>query len=271
MTAPAPISAALFLHTLGDSVVTLDGQPLTWPAHSAEELLWYLHAHEGGAYRADVLAELWGLEDTPAAANRFRVALCRLRATLGSADAVTEVRGRYALHPAILAQSDTAALHAGLLGARFARDDAEREEALRRALAVADGDYLPGVRGDWADAARAHHRAARVRAYVALATLHCARRECPLAALALTRAVECDPLIGEDHHQRLMTCLAATRGKYEAVEHYRRYCRYLREEVGDTPMSETACLAERIKQGEVPCADTMLAAPATGSLPFLGR
>ncbi|MEF2277134.1 BTAD domain-containing putative transcriptional regulator [Deinococcus sp. YIM 134068] len=271
MTALAPIPSTLHIHTLGDAVVLLSGQPLAWPARSAEELLWYLHAHEDGVYRADAVAELWGLEDTPAAANRFRVALCRLRATLGSADAVMEVRGRYALHPALLAQSDTAALHAGLHDARFARDDAEREAALRRALAVADGEYLPGVRAEWVDAARAHHRAARVRAHVALAMLHCARRECPLAALALTRAVECDPLIGEDHHQRLMTCLAATRGKYEAVEHYRRYRRYLRDEVGDTPMPETVCLAERIKLGEVPCADTVLGVPATGPLPFLGR
>ncbi|GBF07221.1 response regulator receiver/SARP domain-containing protein [Deinococcus aerius] len=253
MTGHAPITQNLQLRTLGDAVVTRGGQPLEWPARSAEDLLWYLHAHPGGAYRADLLMDLWGLEDTPAAANRFRVALHRLRATLGSVDAVAEVRGRYALHPDLLTASDTAALQEGLQAARLARTDAEREEALRRALACVEGEYLPQVRADWVEEARAYWRSARVRAHVSLALLHCARRECPLAAQALGRAVQADPLIGEDHHQRLMTCLAQTRGRYEAVEHYRRYRRYLRQEVGDTPMPDTVELAERLKAGELIC------------------
>lgn len=253
MTDFAPIPTTLHLRTLGDALVTLNGQPLSWPARSAEDLLWYLHAHPQGAYRADVLADLWGLEDTPAATNRFRVALHRLRATLGRPDAVTEVRGRYLLHPDLRAASDTAALQAGLEAARAARTDAEREEALRRALACVDGEYLPQVRAEWVEEARAFWRAARVQAHVALSSLHCARRECPLAAQTLLRAVQADPLIGEDHHQRLMTCLAQTRGRFEAVEHYRRYRRYLREEIGDTPMPDTVRLAERLKAGEFLC------------------
>ncbi|WP_272976033.1 AfsR/SARP family transcriptional regulator [Deinococcus geothermalis] len=253
MTDLAPLPPTLHLRTLGDAVVTRAGQPLAWPARSAEELLWYLHAHPDGAYRAEILADLWSLEDTPAAANRFRVALHRLRTTLGCFDAVTEVRGRFLLHPDLLAASDTAALQAGLGAARQAGTDAEREAALRRALACGAGEYLPQVRADWVEEARAYWRAARVRAYVALASLHCARRECALASQALLRAVDADPLIGEDHHQRLMTCLAQTRGRFEAVEHYRRYRRYLQEEVGDTPMPDTVRLAERLKAGELPC------------------
>lgn len=253
MTEPAVSSPALHLRTLGDAAVMRQGQPLVWPARSAEELLWYLHAHPQGAYRADLLADLWDLDDDPAAANRFRVALHRLRTALGRADAVAEVRGRYLLHPDLLAASDTAELHAGLRAADLARTDAEREEALRRALACVDGEYLPQVRADWVEGARAYHRAARVRAYVSLSMLHCARRECPLAVQTLGRAVQSDPLIGEDHHQRLMTCLAQTRGRFEAVEHYRRYRRYLRDEVDDTPMPDTVELAERLKAGELIC------------------
>jgi len=244
---------ALHLHTLGDAVVTLDGQPLVWPARSAEDLLWYLHAHPDGVYRAGLLMDLWGLEDTAAAGNRFRVALHRLRGVLGRSDAVTEVRGRYLLHPDLLAVSDTFTLHEGLRAAAHARTDSEREAALRRALSCADGEYLPQIRSEWVEGARAYHRAARVRAYVGLAAIHCARRECPLAVQVLGQAVASDPLIGEDHHQRLMTCLAQTRGRFDAVEHYRRYRRYLREEVGDTPMPDTVTLAERLKAGELPC------------------
>jgi len=246
-------STALSLRTLGEAVVTLGGQPLAWSAQSAEELLWYLHAHPEGTYRAALLMDLWGLEDSPAAANRFRVALYRLRRTLGRPDAVTERRGRLLLHPDLVAASDTFILHDGLQAALLASTEVEREAALRRALSYADGEYLPQIQAHWVETARCHHRAARVEAYLALSKVHCARRECPLAVQALKSATEFDPLIGEDHHQRLMTCLAQTHGRFEAVEHYRRYRRYLREEVGDTPMPDTVSIAERLKAGELLC------------------
>ncbi|MEW6421032.1 MAG: BTAD domain-containing putative transcriptional regulator [Deinococcota bacterium] len=265
MTDFIPPPLTLYLRTLGDAVVTRNGRPLTWPARSAEELLWYLHAHPDGAYRADILADLWSLEDTPAAANRFRVALHRLRTTLGRPDAVAEVRGRFLLHPDLLAASDTAVLQAGLRAAALARTGAEREAALRQALACVEGEYLPQVRADWVEEARASWRAARVQAHVALASLHCAQRECALASQALRRAVDADPLIGEDHHQRLMTCLAQTRGPFEAVEYYRRYRRYLLQEVGDTPMPDTVRLAERLKAGERLCRE---AEGGAGGQPF---
>ena len=92
------------LRSLGQAEVLRGGVPVAWPARSAEELLWYLHAHPDGRYRHDLLRDLWDLEDTPAAANRFRVALHRLRHALDFPEAVTERGGRYALHPDLLAE-----------------------------------------------------------------------------------------------------------------------------------------------------------------------
>lgn len=247
---------ALFLHTLGEALVTLNDQPLDWPAKSAEDLLWFLHAHPEGAYRTRLLRELWGLEDTAPARNRFRVALHRLRSTLGWTEAVIEVRGRYQLHPDLLAASDTAALSQHLQVAAAAHTDAEREAALRNALRCGAGEYLPQIQAEWVERARAEHQAARLQAYVELAAIHCGRRECLQAAACLGKvgkALAADPLIGEQHHQRMMICLVHTRGRFEAVTHYRRYCQYLRTEVGDTPMPETVALAERVKAGERPC------------------
>jgi two-component SAPR family response regulator len=247
---PAP---RYLLRSLGNADVIVDGVSVVWPARSAEELLWYLHAHPHGRYRHDILAQLWDLEDTPAAANRFRVALHRLRSTLGRSDAVVEERGRYTLHADLQAASDTHALHRALDASRSMTEPRQQEEWLRQALASADGEYLPHLQGEWVEAARSQHRAAVVEGHLTLSTLHCAARECPLSALALLRAADSDPLIGEDHHQRLMVCLTMNRGKYAAIEHYRRYRHYLAEEVGDTPMQDTVDLAERLKDGERPC------------------
>lgn len=251
--APSPPDARLLLRSLGQAEVLVNGQSVTWPAHSAEELLWFLHAHPQGAHRHVILAQLWDLEDTPASANRFRVALHRLRSVLGRADAVVESGGRYALHPEVLRASDTYALHYALDASRHSVHPREQEKLLRQALASAEGEYLPHLQGDWVDAAREQHRSAVVEANLTLSMLHCAARECPLSAQALVRAADTDPLIGEDHHQRLMTCLAMTRDKYAAIEHYRRYRHYLAHEVGDTPMLDTIDLAEKLKAGVRPC------------------
>lgn len=249
----------LVLRTLGEAAVLVGGQRVEWPARSAEQLLWYLHAHPGGRYRHHILTDLWGQSDTPAAANRFRVALHRLRTALGRPDAVSEAQGRYVLHHDLLAASDTYALHYALDCVLHpspqapALDDRQRENLLHQALVNAQGDYLPHLQGEWVEQARAGHRAAVVQALLALAALRCAARECQLSTQALVHAAENDPLIGEDHHQRLMTCLALTRGRFAATEHYRRYRYFLAHEVGDTPMRETEQLAERIKRGEQTC------------------
>lgn len=251
---PAPRPPGVELRALGQSAVLVDGQPVRWPARSAEELLWFLHAHPEGVYRHDLLARLWNAEDTPAAANRFRVALHRLRSTLHRPDAVQETAGRYALHPDLLISSDTFALEQAIRAAGKAPAPAEQIARLRAALgASASGEYLPHLQGDWVTAARAAHRAAIVEAELQLSALHCASHACTLAVQTLSRAAQADPLMAESHHQRLMACLAMTRDRYAAVEHYRRYRQFLANEVGDTPMPETVELAERIKRGEKPC------------------
>ncbi|AZI44212.1 hypothetical protein EHF33_15025 [Deinococcus psychrotolerans] len=66
---------------------------------------------------------------------------------------------------------------------------------------------------------------------------------------ALATALKRDPLISEQYHQQLMIRLALRADRYAAIEHYRRYVRYLRAEVGDTPMHETTALAQHIKDG----------------------
>ncbi|WP_157452037.1 AfsR/SARP family transcriptional regulator [Deinococcus aquatilis] len=239
------------LQTLGQVGVWCGETLLPWPARSAEELLWYLHAYPSGASRAAILSDLWAQEDTPAAANRFRVSLHRLRKTLGCAEAVTEQRGVYSLHPAVWAASDLAQMYSDLKEAQDAQDPQVRAGALRRV--ITEHEYLPDIHADWVDEARRGYREAQLRARLTLSALCCANRECTAAVDLLMQAVQDDPLIGEDHHQRLMGCLTQTQGRFRAVEHYRRYRRYLREEIGDTPMPDTVQLAERIKTGERPC------------------
>ena len=92
-----------------------------------------------------------------------------------------------------------------------------------------------------------------MRAEIELSLLHRQRGDCQASVAALARALRRDPFIGENHHQKLMSCLSVVESKYAAIEHYRRFLAFLRDELDDTPMPETMLLAQRIKAGEEVC------------------
>ncbi|AWN24313.1 response regulator receiver protein [Deinococcus irradiatisoli] len=242
------------IRTFGRAEVLVDGAPANWASQGAQDLFFYLLSHPEGRSREEILEALWGLEADASSGNRFRVTLHRLRAALGDREAVGEAYGRYHLSPALFRASDVQALHAALHEADSAQDAAQRLRAYQRALSTYHGDYLPQLRSDWAQTAREEHQAAYVRACTELSLVYCEQRDCPAAVGALVRALKADPYIGEQYHQKLMTCLSVVESKYAAVEHYRRFIRFLRDHLADTPMAETAELAGRIKCGEQICA-----------------
>lgn len=237
----------VYIQTLVQPLVYVAGQPTEWPAKSAAELLWYLHAHPAGVYRPQFYADVWDTEETPAVQGRFRVALHRLRSVLGGAEAVEEQAGRLNLHPALYLASDVGQLERAMAANTL------NIEALAEAIPPQSGLYLPHIQADWVRAERERVTQLQLAALLRLSKLQCACRSCAASLATLKRAAELDPLMGEDERQRLMVCYTVQDGKYKATEDYRRYVRYLRQEVGDTPMPETVALAEKIKRGEVTC------------------
>ena len=245
----------LSITTFGQTRVRLGDQDVAWHAVSAQNLFYFLLSYPEGRTQTDIVAALWPDEEGESAAssNRFRVALHRVRAALGDQESVVKAFGRFRLSRAALAASDVYALHAALHDAEIAQGTAARQVALRRAVELYSGEYLSDHRADWAITARSEHKASYVRATLELSMLHCEAAECDLATWHLAQALRADPLIGENYHQDLMACLASVESKYAAVEHYRRFIAYLRDDLDDTPMQETTALAERLKGGELIC------------------
>ncbi|WP_052351797.1 AfsR/SARP family transcriptional regulator [Deinococcus pimensis] len=244
--------STLKLRTFGRAEATLDGRPVKWTAEGARDLVFLLLSRPDGLGRDEIIDVLWHEDPDARSGNRFRVTLHRARTALGRPDAVREDHGRYVLADDVLRASDVYALHAALEDAAHAEGDA-RYFALSRALEAYAGDFLPHVNADWVRSAREEHRAAYTRALIERSLLHCESMHCDLAVRDLVAALRADPYLGEDHHQKLMTCLTVVEDKYAATEHYRRFVKFLREDVGDTPMPETALLAERVKDGERIC------------------
>ena len=247
------VNRTLEVFSLGRAEVRIDGLPADWHAQAARELFFYLLSTPEGASKAQVLERLWGLEVNSSASNRFRVTVHRVRAALGRNDAIIENLGRYRLSTGVLEQTDLHRFYSLLERANRATEHAARLAFYQQALSAYSGEYLPSENGDWVLEAREEHKAAYVRASLEVSLLHCDHGSCDAAVGALVRALRADPFIGENYHQKLMTCLSVVEGKYAAIEHYRRFIGFLRSELSDSPMTETRDLAERIKGGESIC------------------
>lgn len=246
--------ATLKIQTLGRTETLVDGQPADWQSQAARELFLFLLSHPEGVSKEEILERLWNLSPEPSANNRFRVTVHRVRAALGRPDAIIEEYGRYHVSKDVLAATDVHALYMTLEQANHATDPTERLALYQRSLTIYGGDYLVGENAEWVASTREEHKAAYVRAALEVSLLHCDQGSCESAVGALVRALRADPFIGENYHQKLMTCLSVVEGKYAAVEHYRRFLHFLRDELEDSPMGETRDLAERIKDGETICA-----------------
>jgi two-component SAPR family response regulator len=248
-----PVPTSMQVHSLGRAEVLVDDLPANWHAQAAKELFFFLLSHPEGSSKDEIFERLWDLESDPASNNRFRVTVHRVRAALGRNDAIIEEFGRYRLSNEVLSSTDIHELYSVLERANHASDPNERRQGYQRALNLYVGDYLLGENADWVLEAREEHKAAYVRAALELSLLHCDQGSCEAAVGALVRALRADPFIGENYHQKLMTCLSVVEGKYASIEHYRRFLAFLREELEDSPMQETRDLAERIKGGESIC------------------
>ena len=179
------------------------------------------------------------------------------------------------MSPEVLATSDVFAMQAALRQAQIAGSSTAHgiqatRDALQRAVDLYGGEYLPDMLADWVGATRQEYKGCHVRALLELSKLHYDVGEGELAIRQLTRALQADPLIGENHHQDLMVRLASVESHYAAVEHYRRFVKYLRDNFSDTPMRETTALAELLKGGDLVGSD-QIATRTPGARPLAER
>ncbi|GEM45536.1 AfsR/SARP family transcriptional regulator [Deinococcus cellulosilyticus] len=242
----------LKIRTLGQVHVQLGDQEAQFHSEPARALLFYLLSFVEGRSKSEILHDLWDEEESPAVNNRFRVTLHRIRTALGVSDGVHEQYGRYQISREVLQSSDLFHFYTHLSQAEHLTGQPRLKE-LQKALSYYTGNYLEGMDQEWVQQAREEHRTAYVRALLELSMLYCTEGQCEDTVHALFRALKADPFIGENYHQKLMTCLSVVEDRYAAIEHYRRFIHFLKNELQDTPMKDTVSLAQRIKDGEAIC------------------
>ena len=198
---------SLQIQMLGTAEVRRGDQPVQWRAASARGLFFYLMTYPAGRSRTQIIGALWNADPDAQLSNRFRVAVHRTRAALGAKDTLLEDHNRYRLSPEVLAASDVQAFQNGLDAVRRDSLPLSRLARLQDLIHRFAGDYLPLESADWAFQAREEHRATYVQAQTELSGLHCGAGACARSVESLAVALKSDPYMGENHHQRLMTCV----------------------------------------------------------------
>ncbi len=240
----------MHIQSLGQVGVIVAGQAVKWPSSASRDLLYLLLGKPLGHTKAEIMRALWNAGDTFANDGRFKTTLYRTRQTLNDPAAVTLQGGRYVLADKYHQHADFVMFKRALQRAKSLDGRDERLTSYYQALSLYEGDFLPDHPAEWAEETRDTLRTAHVRARLDVAFLHCDALECQLGIRNLATALATDPLIGENYHQDLMTCLCTVGNRHGAVSHYRHFLNFIQRDIGDTPTAETLNLAERLKHDE---------------------
>ncbi|MFV2045059.1 MAG: BTAD domain-containing putative transcriptional regulator, partial [Anaerolineales bacterium] len=246
----------LELTTLGGVVILLDGEPVQGLAsRKADALLVYLAVTRRAHAREHLATLLWDDRPLGRSLGNLSVLLNSLKKQLApflqigrqniALDRRSDVRvDLHTLKDALEAVPSKLEARAEL--------EAEALEALERALAVYQGDFLRGfhLRGargfeEWASVERERTLHLVLVALGDLARTYLRRGDLDPAIRCLQRSLEMDPL-QEERHRELMRALALSDRQSEALAQYRRCATVLRAELDVEPSLATRRLHERI-------------------------
>ncbi len=241
MSSISHASHTLTLRLLGGLEVDVDGARLSVPAGRCGSLLVWLAMNPGMQPRSRVAARLWPDVLDECARASLRNALLDLRRMLGPhADGYLHgTRDDVGLGPTEQVWVD---VHA------FASAVAEGD--LEHALALAQGELLPGWEHEWIYDARDAYEQQVAGVVEQLAAAAEQRGDLPAAIEYTRRLLAMDPL-AEEYARLLIRRLAAGDDRPAALAVYHRHRERLRTQMGLAPSAATRAIVEQIRAGDV--------------------
>ncbi|CAL9493275.1 AfsR/SARP family transcriptional regulator [Streptomyces sp. enrichment culture] len=256
-------SAALRFGVLGPVRAWRGEQSLATGSPQQRALLAALLLREGRtATAAELIDALWGEEPPSQALAAVRTYASRLRKVLDPGVLVSE-SGGYAVRDLADGALDLTAaqdLVAGAEKARGAGDLARARDALRRALALWDGEVLAGVPGPYAEAQRVRLEEWRLQLLETCLELDLEQGGHAEAVSELTALTAAHPL-RERLRELLMLALYRSGRQAEALAVYADTRRLLADELGVDPRAGLQELQQRILRADPALAEP--SAPAT--------
>jgi DNA-binding SARP family transcriptional activator len=229
----------LRIRLIGEMALEVDGTDAPPPtSRRARSLLAWLALHPGPHARGEVAACFWPDVLDSSARTSLRSALLALRSELQPAGA----RHLSASRDAIGLPSDgenwvDAVEFAALV---------ERGE-LEQAVALGDGELLPGLDDDWVYRARDAHRDRLIAAFEGLAAASEEAGDLPAAVRWTRRQAFHDPL-SEDAHRELIRRLAEAGDRPSALAAFAQLRTRLADELRVAPSAATRKLVEQIRR-----------------------
>lgn len=255
----------LELSWLGPPVIELRGRPLKLETRKVTALLAYLSLHTGDVGRETLAAMFWPENDQQHAMGSLRRALWALSSCL-DLDSLEIDRELVRLAGRSQIRVDVEDLRRQIATVRLHRPSdlsnsagslcPECLAALEEAIRLYRGDFLEGFNlkdcpefDDWQTAQRENIRSDAAQALQWLVQGSDARQESEKAIQYARRWVALDRL--EETAQRALIHLFAQSGQRSAaLRQYENFARLLKDELGQSPETETAQLYERIRSGE---------------------
>ncbi|MER8029724.1 BTAD domain-containing putative transcriptional regulator [Streptomyces bauhiniae] len=227
---------------LGGFDLVVDDVPVTVPVGSRRLLAFVALNYRAPVPRALIAGSLWPKVAEHCAYTNLRAALCRLRGLGVRALDIspTDVR---------LAPDVTVDLRDARLLARHLLDPGVPPVPLRLSTATVDqlsADLLPGWYDEWSLLESDHWRQVRLHALEALTETFIDATEYAGAVVAAQAAVQADPL-RESSQASLIRAYLAEGNPSEAVHHFERYVRRLRDELGLCPTQRLNQLVARVR------------------------
>ena len=233
----------------------LDGSVIPITGRDAQRLLGYLALHHRSAHRRETLLDvLW--PDTPTRSRRaLSDTLYRIRQLVG--DGWTAVNND-AVGLSREVQLDV--VEFDRLASTADPGDAEQ------AVALCDGELVPGIYDDWCTTHRNGRRSAYLGALHTLVAHHEAAGDLPRALVDARRLVAAEPL--DERSQQLYLRLLGRERRYaDALAHFEELERLLADEMDLSPRADTRQLVEDMMRER----DTVAAVAIDTSTRFAGR
>jgi ATP/maltotriose-dependent transcriptional regulator MalT/two-component SAPR family response regulator len=234
---------------LGEVEVRMDGRKvldLEWESEKSKELFFLLLTHERPLRRDEIVAALWPEAGGSRASSAFHSTLYRVRRAL-YAECVVESGGAYALNPRSSFLYDVREFERLSETARaMAEDDPSYVDALRAAIDLYRGPFVPNLEGEWSDACRLRLEERFLEVAAKLADRLLQQGDHAGAAQACQRLLEYDPY-NEAACYKLMKAHAAS-GDHEAALHvYRHYREVLETDLGEQPAEAIVQLYSEVR------------------------
>ncbi|MEV0688157.1 BTAD domain-containing putative transcriptional regulator [Nocardia sp. NPDC050378] len=239
-------TSSVVLREFGSVELLVDGVAVSTRIRKSLELLAYLLAHGGRARRRQVMEALFGASDRSAQAY-LRQARSRLNRALPELAAISTDGDDLTLADALAVTSESVVIERRLRHARHLTGEVQRLRAIVSVLETAEaGEFLPGVRGAWAEDRREHIRTLLIEAEFEAAQLALAVELYPEARTHAERVLREQPY-HESAWQTLIR-VAGLLGDSDGVLDAYHACERALRELGTSPSPTTRRLLENLRR-----------------------